>query len=103
MDMIANIESIVCKAKEDTEAVLDENTSNRQKVAGIRKNKAFEKDKRRKNEGFELAKEENTNSAEATNNKVNTQSEDSESSKLLKPNHMDLLRRKRQERKRGED
>ncbi|MEH2379290.1 MAG: Mu transposase C-terminal domain-containing protein [Nostoc sp.] len=103
VDLIANIESIVSKAKEDTEAVLDDNTSNRQKVAGIRDNRALEKDKRRKNEGFELAKEEITNSTEATNNKVNTQSEDSESSKLLKPDHMDLLRRKRQERKRGED
>jgi hypothetical protein len=102
-DLIANIESIVSKAKEDTEAVLDDKISNKQKVSGIRGHRAFEKDKRRQIEGFELAKEETSNSINAANNELNTQSEDSESSKLLQPDHMDLLSRKRQERKRGQD
>ncbi|MBD2359780.1 DDE-type integrase/transposase/recombinase [Anabaena minutissima FACHB-250] len=101
-DLIANIESIVSQAKEETEAVLDDTISNRQKVSGIRQNRADEKNTRRKNEAFELAKAESTN-ADNTKNPINTQSEDSETSKLLQPDHMDLLKRKRQERKRGKE
>lgn len=59
VDFMANIESIVSKAKEETEEVLDDKISNRKKVAGIRDNRAFEKDKRRDSEGFELAKQKN--------------------------------------------
>ncbi|WP_066378030.1 Mu transposase C-terminal domain-containing protein [Anabaena sp. CA = ATCC 33047] len=99
-DLIANIESIVSQAKEETEAVLDDTISNRQKVSGIRQNRADEKNARRKNEAFELAKAETPNT-DNTKNLINTQSEDSEDSKLLQPDHMDLLKRKRQERKRG--
>ncbi|MEJ1934885.1 DNA-binding protein, partial [Nostoc sp. NIES-2111] len=92
----------VSQAKEDTESLLDDKISNRQKVSGIRKNRADEKNARRENEAFELAKEEITNT-DITKNTINTQSEDSEDSKLLQPNHMDLLKRKRQERKRGKE
>ncbi|MBD2441547.1 Mu transposase C-terminal domain-containing protein [Nostoc sp. FACHB-110] len=101
-DLIANIESIVGQAKEETEAVLDDTISNRQKVSGIRQNRADEKNARRKNEAFELAKEEIPNT-ETTKNKPNAQSENSEASKPLQPDHMDLLKRKRQERKRGKE
>jgi hypothetical protein len=101
-DLIANIESIVSQAKEDTESLLDDKISNRQKVSGIRQNRADEKNTRRENEAFELAKEEITNT-DITKNIINTQSEDSEDSKLLQPDHMDLLKRKRQERKRGKE
>ncbi|MGF1987477.1 MAG: Mu transposase C-terminal domain-containing protein [Nostoc sp. ZfuVER08] len=101
-DLIANIESIVSQAKQETELLLDDKISSRQKVSGIRQNRADEKNTRRENEAFELAKEEISN-PETTKNKINTQSEDSEASKLLKPDHMDLLKRKRQERKRGKE
>lgn len=103
VDLIANIESIVSKAKEDTEEVLDDKISNRKKVAGIRDNRAFEKDKRRESEGFELAKQEKENIIETINNQPLPEDEDSEASKSLQPDHMNLLRRKRQERKRGQE
>ncbi|WP_414587906.1 Mu transposase C-terminal domain-containing protein [Scytonema sp. PCC 10023] len=97
-DLIANIESIVSQAKEETEEVLDSTISQTKKVAGIRENRAFEKAKRREDEGFELAREETQNSVES----ANTKPEDSKPSKSLQPNHMELLRQKRQERKHGQ-
>ncbi|MEH2136713.1 Mu transposase C-terminal domain-containing protein [Nostoc sp.] len=103
VDLMANIESIVSKAKEETEEVLDDKISNRKKVAGIGDNRAFEKDKRRESERFELAKQEKQNIVEAANNQPLAEDEDSEASKSLQPDHMNLLRRKRQERKRGQE
>ncbi|MBD2451000.1 DDE-type integrase/transposase/recombinase [Nostoc sp. FACHB-152] len=101
-DLIANIESIVSQAKEETKAVLDDTLSDRQKVSGIRQNRADEKNNRRKNESFELTKAETPN-ADNAKNQISTQTEDSEDSKLLQPDHMDLLKRKRKERKRGQE
>ncbi|MDZ8257976.1 Mu transposase C-terminal domain-containing protein [Nostoc sp. ChiQUE01b] len=103
VDLMANIKSIVSKAKEETEEVLDDKISNRKKVAGIRENRAFEKVKRRKSERFELAKQEKQNIVEAANNQPLAEDEDLEASKSLQPDHMNLLRRKRQERKRGQE
>lgn len=55
VDLMADIESVVSRAEKMAEVAVGEAISNRQKVAGIRENRAFEKAKRRENEGFELA------------------------------------------------
>jgi Integrase core domain/Mu transposase, C-terminal len=103
VDLIANIESIVSKAKEETEEVLDDKISHRKKVADIRDNRAFEKEKRRESERFELAKQDKQNIVEDANNQPKAETEDSEASKSLQPDHMNLLKRKRKERKRGQE
>ncbi|OYE05063.1 DDE-type integrase/transposase/recombinase [Nostoc sp. 'Peltigera membranacea cyanobiont' 232] len=97
VDLIADIEHIVSKAENMTEAAQDEPLSKSKKVAGIREHKAFEKAKRRENEGFELAKTEIPTSTEA----VETNNESLKSPKSLQPNHLDILKQKRLERKRG--
>ncbi|AVH67419.1 DDE-type integrase/transposase/recombinase [Nostoc sp. 'Peltigera membranacea cyanobiont' N6] len=97
VDLIADIEHIVSKAENMTEAAQDEPLSKSKKVAGIRENRAFEKAKRRENEGFELAKTETPTSTEA----VETNNESLKPPKSLQPNHLDILKQKRLERKRG--
>jgi hypothetical protein len=96
VDFIAKIESVVSKAEKMAEAVQDDKTSNRQKVAGIRGNRTSEKVKQREIEGFELAMTETQSNSEA----VETRPEDSEKPKSLQPDYLDLLRKNRQERKR---
>ncbi len=98
VDLIADIESVVSRAEKMTEAAQDDTLSKSKKVAGIRENRAFEKDKRRENEGFELAREDTQNSVEA----ANTKPENSKPSKSIQHDHMELLRQKRQERKHGQ-
>lgn len=98
VDMIAKIESIVSSAEKITEAVQDDTISNSKKVAGIRENRANEKAKRRQSEGFELAKTETPSSPEA----VETKAENLKQPKSLQPNHLDILKQKRLERKRGQ-
>ena len=98
VDLIAQIENVVSKAEKMAEAVQDDGTSNRQKVAGIRGNRTSEKVKQWELEGFELAITQTQSNSES----VETQPEDSEKPKSLQSNHLDLLRKNRQERKRGQ-
>ncbi|MEP0885455.1 Mu transposase C-terminal domain-containing protein [Trichocoleus sp. ST-U3] len=98
VDLIAQIENVVSKAEKMAEAVQDDGTSNRQKVAGIRGNRTSEKVKQWELEGFELAITQTQSNSES----VETQAEDSEKPKSLQSNHLDLLRKNRQERKRGQ-
>ena len=64
-----------------------------EEVAGIRGNRASEKAKRRDYEGFELAKTE-TPIPETV---MPSKNSDSKENKSLQPDHLELLRKKRQE------
>ncbi|NEU78997.1 DDE-type integrase/transposase/recombinase [Nostoc sp. UIC 10630] len=99
VDLIADIESVVDRAGKMTDAAKEPNLSKTKKLSGIRENRAFEKAKRRESEGFELANTENQNSFQAVESKLET----SEQPESLQPNHLDLLRKNRQERKRGQE
>ena len=99
VDLMADIESVVTRGKQMTEAAQDQTLSKTKKVAGIRENRLFEKDKRREKESFELAKQEIPSSLKSGKNNLN--SEDSEASKSSQSDYcLELLRRKRQEYKR---
>ena len=54
VDLMAEFENIVEQATASTDAVRDKTISNSKKVKGIRDNRAFEKEKRREEEAFEL-------------------------------------------------
>lgn len=101
VDLYSEIENIANEAKKMKEAVEDENVSNRKKVAGIRDNRSAEKAKRRKNEGFELDKDKDSNKKEyaSTSNTQNIDSKKPEQPQSLKPNRINLLRQKQQKRK----
>lgn len=99
VNLFADIENIVSKAENMTKAVIDDTISNTKKTSSIRENRAFEKDKRRESEGFELARTETQVSAEA----VDIKHDNLEQPNSLQPNHLDLLKRKRQERKLGQE
>ena len=99
VDLIAEIEAVVSRAKKMTGETKNDRLSNRKKVAGIRENRSVEKTKRRENEGFELEKVE----IENTSNTVNIDSKKLEQPQSLRPNYLDILRQKRQERKREQD
>lgn len=98
VDLMADIESVVSRAEKMAEVAVDEAVSKRQKVAGIRENRAFEKAKRRENEGFELAPP----APESSPQGVSPNNEDCAVSKSLQPDHLDLLLQKRQERRSGQ-
>ncbi len=57
VDLMAEFENIIEQATTSTNAVQDKSISNRKKVKGIRDNRAFEKQKRREEEAFELSKD----------------------------------------------
>ncbi|MBC1257965.1 DDE-type integrase/transposase/recombinase, partial [Trichormus variabilis] len=99
VDLIADIESIVDRAEKMTDASQYHNLSKSKKVSGIRDNRAFEKAKRRENEGFELAITDNQSSFQVAESTAET----SEQPESLQPNHLNLLKKKRQERKRGQN
>ena len=58
VDLMAEFENIVEQATALTDLVRDKTISKSKKVKGIRDNRSFEKEKRRKEEAFELNKEE---------------------------------------------
>ena len=99
---MAAIENEVKQAQILTEAVQDKTLSNNQKVQGIRDNRAFEKQKRRELEAFELDQNELSNKAE-TIEKVEqvqpkTVTRKTQSDKSLKRKNLELLKRMRLER-----
>jgi len=96
VDLIADIEAVVTRAEEMTKSDADEGLSDRQRTSGIRYNRANEKETRRDVEGFELAKAEDSQTAAKPSD---TLSPDPEQPKSIKPDHSDLLRAKRKERK----
>jgi hypothetical protein len=100
VDLMAEIESVAERAIKMTDADLNNTTvSDRQRVTGIRDNRAFEKDERRKSEGFELGKTETQNHESP----VETKPKDLEQQKSLQPDYFDILTQNRQELKRGQE
>jgi hypothetical protein len=100
VDLMAEIESVAERATKMTDADLNNTTvSDRQRVTGIRDNRAFEKDERRKSEGFELGKTETRNPESA----VDTKPKDSQQQKSLQPDYFDILSQNREELKRGQE
>jgi hypothetical protein len=93
VDLIADIENVVNRANDLASGTVDNRVSDNQKVAGIRGNRASEKAKRRDYEGFELAKTE-TPIPETV---MPSKNSDSKENKSLQPDHLELLRKKRQE------
>ncbi|MEP0840018.1 DDE-type integrase/transposase/recombinase [Coleofasciculus sp. FACHB-64] len=98
VDLIADIESIVDRAEKMTDTAQEPNLSKSKKVSGIRENRAFEKAKRRESEGFELASTEQSSSKV-----VDSKPENLEQPKSLQPDYLELLKKNRQERKRGQE
>lgn len=94
VDLISDIESVVNRANVLASVTVDEHLSNTQKVSGIKENRASEKAKRRDDEGFELAKTETS----ILTTVLPTTNSDSPENKSLQPDHLELLKKKRQER-----
>lgn len=100
VDLIADVEAVVTRAEEMSKSATDEGLSNRQRTSGIRYNRANEKGTRRDIEGFELAKVEESQTIDSSSE---TRLPVSEQPKSIKPDHSDLLRAKRKERKGEQD
>jgi Integrase core domain len=96
VDLIADVEAVVARAEEMSKFSADKGLSDRQRTSGIRYNRANEKEMRRDAEGFELAKTESSQPIAAPSGADLPASKQSES---MKPDHSDLLRAKRKERK----
>ncbi len=98
--LMTKIERITSRASEETAKYQDDTISNLQKTSNIRKNRAFEKEKRREEEAFELSKEEESSLIEQKPKpqmkpeEIKTRQQSSN-----KPDdRLELLRRKRQEK-----
>ncbi|MGL6344190.1 MAG: hypothetical protein ACRC80_34225, partial [Waterburya sp.] len=105
VDLMAKIESEIEQATTLTNAVQDKTLSNNQRVKGIKGNRAFEKEKRREKEAFELGQDEPKNQSEQTEivethtAPSQTKSEKSKpKTKSLKSKNLELLRKMRLER-----
>lgn len=98
VDLIAEIESIVTESEKITSP--SEKLSNRQIVSNIRDNRAAEKSARRDTEGFEIGPVISEYSEDLSQGEK-SQPQVQEKSESLQPSHFDLLRRKREETKRG--
>ena len=118
VDLISEIETVVKKGVALTNAVQDKTLSNKQRVEEIRDNRAFEKQKRREREGFELsdhAKESQNNAKVETNQPLKsldkgttskhdtssrpTKNSETSSSNSVKRKNLSLIARKRKEQK----
>ena len=96
VDLISDIEAVVTRAEEMSKSDADSGVSDRQRTSGIKYNRANEKETRRDVEGFELAKAQDSQTPISS---PETRLPASEQPKSIKPNHSDLLRTKRKERK----
>ena len=105
VDLIAEFENIVEKATNSTNAVQDKTLSKRERVKGIRDNRAFEKQKRREQEAFELGKDELSNPVEQiqkaeeivskTSSKKTTYNQSKQKNKSFKRQKLEALKRNR--------
>ena len=94
--LMATIESITHRGEEETEKYQDKNESNLQRTSGIREHRAVEKAQRREVEAFELDQDSNSQKQQSEE-----ELEDSNYTQSSQANHLDLLARKRRERKGG--
>ena len=119
INLISEIEAVVQKGVALTDAVKDNTLSNNQQVKGIRENRAFEKEKRREEEAFELGnfiQESQDNSKQKADRRSgnskkkgaqntthrSTQKSQTSSSKSVKRKNLSLIARKRREQKNKE-
>ncbi len=100
VDLMAKLESIAHRAKQETEQYEDKSQSNLQKTSGIREHRATEKEERREVEAFELQPDKKPLSTQEIE-KPKEDAKPSSSPQSTEPNHLDLLAKKRKERKRG--
>ncbi len=102
VDLMSEIEAIVTEAEIKTNAVHDKTLSNNQRVKGIRDNRAFEKEKRREEEAFELGQDKTLDRVEEVKSPTEpskTKSEQSkQKNKSLKRKNLELLKKMRLER-----
>ncbi|MEC4987111.1 MAG: DDE-type integrase/transposase/recombinase [Oscillatoria sp. PMC 1068.18] len=98
VDLMAKIESVASRAEQETDKYQDKRESNLQKTSGIREHRATEKAQRREVEAFELN---NKPSIPPKKEKVKEEIKPSSLTQSTQPNHLDLLARKRRERKGG--
>ncbi|MBW4462667.1 MAG: DDE-type integrase/transposase/recombinase [Nodosilinea sp. WJT8-NPBG4] len=99
VDLIAEIESIVAESEKSTDAPI-ETLSNHQKVSNIRDNRAAEKSTRKETEGFEIDPI-TAQPGDGSSQEEESQLQVQEKLQSLQPSHLDLLRQKREEKKRG--
>ena len=100
VDLMAKIESVASRAEQETEKYQDKGESNLQKTSGIREHRATEKAQRREVEAFEL-KDNSKALPSPEKKKIKEEVKPSNSTQSTQPNHLDLLARKRRERKGG--
>ena len=99
VDLMTKLESIAHRAEQETEQYQDKSQSNLQKTSGIREHRATEKEDRREVEAFELQPEKKPLPTQKT--EKSTQDSKPSCPQSTEPNHLDLLAKKRKERKRG--
>ena len=119
VNLISEIEAVVQKGVALTDAVKDTTLSNNQQVKGIRDNRAFEKEKRREEEAFELGevtkesqdnfktnenqRSENSKKKISQNTTLRSaQKSETSSSNSVKRKNLSLIARKRREQKNKE-
>jgi hypothetical protein len=103
--IIVWFENIVEQATTSIDAVRDKTISNSKKVKGIRDNRAFEKEKRREEEAFELNKDESHSSVDRveetseskpkTTSDKNVSDQPKQKSKSFKSKKLEVLKRNR--------
>ena len=97
---MAKIENVASRAEQETEKYQDKCESNLRRTSGIREYRATEKEQRRELEAFEL-KDNSKALPSPEKKKIKEEVKPSKSTQSTQPNHLDLLARKRRERKGG--
>ncbi|WP_293070881.1 hypothetical protein [Okeania sp. SIO2B3] len=100
VDLMAKIENVACRAKQETEKYQDKTESNLQKTSGIRKHRAEEKAKLREKEAFELQDKLKPSTPQKTK-KSTKESHQSNSPKSTQTNYLELLKQRRNKNKHG--
>jgi hypothetical protein len=94
VDLAANIEGVVCVAEEMTNRVQDKTASKASRVANIKGNRSFEKNRLRDEQAFELGKK--TTPEPGSIQSIKPKVVDDETEEPFKqPTYLELLRRKR--------
>lgn len=100
VDLMAKIENVARRAKQETEKYEDKTESNLQKTSGIREHRAEEKAQRREKEAFEL-QDKNQPSPPRKTKKPTKESLQSNSSTSTQTKYLDLLKERRKKNKNG--
>lgn len=101
-DHAAFVKSVVAKAEQDAEEFSDLNISDAARISQIKKNRNFEKEKRREKEAFEFGKKEDP-PAPAKVIPINSNIQVQKPENLDYPDELDVLSRIRKRRKEGQN